>query len=439
LPGFRADPSQLYLIARVTSAVIGALTTVAAFGLGAAVHSRRVGFIAASLTAVSYLLVRDSHFGVNDALVTLLVTVGLVFCLRIARDGIRTDYLSAGALVGLAFAAKYHGIALLVPLVLAHLLRHGPRRRGDLALSLVTCALAGTIAFPSLVTETRRVVEDVYLHLYVGASTGYDGLEPSGGYAFYARALAIGLGGPLVLAALAGFVASLTLWRREPTRLVLASLPLVLIAALGAQQLYFARFVLPAVPALLVEAALALDALFAIQPALGLAAGVMTIVPPLVDSVRFDVLLTRQDTRGLARTWVADHLPAGTSVAVDAPPLGPRLASQTPRVVEANDWSLFDLSPAEYRTRAIDYLVASTFTSDVRLVNPERDARRRAFYAALPAEASVVAEFRPFAGSASPPFIYDQIYAPFASLDQLERPGPTVTVYRLGAGPRRPP
>ena len=29
--------------------------------------------------------------------------------------------------------------------------------------------------------------------------------------------------------------------------------------------------------------------------------------------------------------------------------------------------------------------------------------------------------------------MYDQVYGPFNALDQLERPGPTVTVYRLYA------
>jgi len=102
---FRADPSELYLIARVTSAVMGSASAVGAYALGAAVGGRRVGAIAAWLTALTYLLVRDAHFGVDDTLVTLLVTSGLVFCVRIAHGGTRRDYAVGGALAGLAFAA----------------------------------------------------------------------------------------------------------------------------------------------------------------------------------------------------------------------------------------------------------------------------------------------------------------------------------------------
>ena len=152
---FRADPSRLYLLARLTSAIFGALAAVAAVALGTAAAGRRVGLIAGSLTAIAYLLARDSHFGVNDALVTLLVTLGLVACVRVVRGGSRGDYLLAGALAGLAFAAKYHGIALLLPLALAHLWRPAAgRRTSSLLLALGAAAVTALAAFPSLVTET---------------------------------------------------------------------------------------------------------------------------------------------------------------------------------------------------------------------------------------------------------------------------------------------
>ena len=101
------------------------------------------------------------------------------------------------------------------------------------------------------------------------------------------------------------------------------------------------------------------------------------------------------------------------------------------QVVVANEWSLFDLTPTDYRARGIEYVVVSSFTSEPRAIDPAREARRVAFTSELAREAMVEAQFRPYAGDAPPPFVYDQIYAPFNALDRLERPGPTVTVYRL--------
>jgi Dolichyl-phosphate-mannose-protein mannosyltransferase len=434
---FRADPSQLYLIARATSAVVGAATTIAAFALGAEVGGRRVGLISAALAAIAYLMVRDSHFGVNDALVTLLVTGGLVFCVRVARVGRRRDYVLAGALTGLAFAAKYQGLALLAPLTLAHLLRSSQRRRANLMLSSAACLAVAVVGFPSLVTEPGKVMRDVYEHLYLSATSGYDGLDPAGGYVSYAKALGIGLGWPLLLTAVAGIALSVV--RRHRALLVLGSLPLVLFLVLGSQQLFFARFLLPAVPALLVEAAVVVDAVATIRPALGLGLALLVAIPTLSDSVRFDVLLGRDDTRRLARDWIEANLADGSRLVVDAAPLGPTLSARRLNVLVANDWSLFDFTPTDYSARGVDYMVTSSFTADARAIDAARDARRLAFYADLRISADVVAEFRPFSGSQPPPFVYDQIYAPFSSLSELERPGPTVTVFRLSAGRDRPP
>jgi hypothetical protein len=436
---FRADPSRLYLLARLTSAAFGALTAVAALALGGSVAGYRVGSIAGWLAAVAYLLTRDSHFGVNDALVTLLVTLGLVFCVRVARGGGRADYALAGALAGLAFAAKYHGIALVVPLWLAHWVRPAASRRGsNLAVALVAGVASAVVAFPSLVTETGRVLGDIYLHLYLDAVGGYDGLDPDGSYVFYARALATGLGWPLLAATLAGLVLSIKTMHRP--LLVVASLPIALLASLGAQHLYFARFLLPAVPAMIVVAAAALDRLFAPRPIVGLAALLLVASPTLVDALRFDTLLTRADTRTLASDWIRTNIPAGALLVVDSAPLGPSLDDDTAhQVLVANESALFDTTPAEYRARGVGYVVVSSFTAEVRAIDPAREARRQAFYAALPREASVVQQFRPYTGEREPPFVYDQIYGPFNALEQLDRPGPTVTIYRFTAGPGTPP
>jgi Dolichyl-phosphate-mannose-protein mannosyltransferase len=436
---FRADPGRLYLIARLTSATFGALTAVAALALGAASSGRRAGLIAGWLTAVAYLLTRDSHFGVNDALVTLLVTLGLVECVRVLRGGSRADYVLAGALAGLAFATKYYGVALLLPLVLAHLRRPAATRRSSALLAaLAAAAVTAVVAFPSLATETGRVVRDVYVHLYLDAVGGYDGLDPDGGYAFYSRALLIGLGWPLLAATLTGV--ALSVRTRHWPLLTVASLPFALMAVLGAQHLYFARFLLPALPALIVAAAVALDRLATQRPVLGLAVVVLVAAPSLIDAVRFDSLLTREDTRTLARDWIQTNLPAGALLAVDSAPLGPPLSPDgAQHVLVANESALFDLAPAEYRARGVDYLVVSSFTAEVRAIDPAREERRQAFHAALARQASVVGEFRAYGGARQPPFVYDQIYGPFNALDQFERPGPTVTVYRLSAGAGTPP
>lgn len=415
---FHADPSLRYLMARVTSAVVGALTALAAAALGNQVGGTRVGLAAGGLCGVSFLLVREAHFGVDDTLLALLVTLGLIACVRVFRCARQRDYVAAGALSGLAFAAKYDGIALLAPLVLAHLLRRDRPPIRSLGLAFGACVVAAILAFPSLVTEPGRVLNDIYVHLYLEASGGYDGLDSAGGYPFYARTLAIGLGGPLLLASAAGI--GLSAYRKSRISLIVIALPFAMLLVLGSQQLYFARFALPTLPALIVEASLAIDALISWQLVVGLSALLVVAVPTLVDSVRFDALMTRTDTRTLAQQW----LPTPAVFAADAPPLGPPLP-QADNAAAGQD-AVYDASLDEYRARGVEYLVTSSFTADARAIDPLREARRQAFNASL-AQLTPVVQFSP--GDVD--FAYDQIYGPYTQLDRLQRPGPVIRIYRL--------
>jgi 4-amino-4-deoxy-L-arabinose transferase-like glycosyltransferase len=433
---FRADPGLVYLEARVVSAVLGTSTVLATYWVGRSLRCRSAAVVAAALAAVTYLTVRESHFGVNDALAALCVTIGLGFCVRIAHGGNRLDYAAAGVAVGLAFAAKYQGGVLLVPLVLAHFLSPRPRQQLYLALAVLACVVATAATFPSLVLEPARVVQDVFVHLYVPARTGYDGLDPAGGYAYYAKALTLGLGLPLLLAACAGIV--LAVARRDRGLLVVASLPLTLIVILGASQMYFARFVLPAAPALVVLGAFALVELHNRWGKFGVATTLIVAAATLVDSVQFDVLLMQPDTRTEARDWIQTNLEPASTLAVDSGPLGPPLEGLAEDVLVVNDSALIDHSLQEYRDEGIQYLVVSSYTVDMPLIDPAREARRQAFSGSLEGGATLLAQFRPFRGI-DPGFVYDQIYGPFDSLLAFDRPGPTVTVYRLVAGADKSP
>jgi hypothetical protein len=152
----------------------------------------------------------------------------------------------------------------------------------------------------------------------------------------------------------------------------------------------------------------------------GLFALVVVATPTLADSIRFDVLMTRPDTRTLAQQW----LPAGVIFAADAPPLGPPL----PRAYNAaaGQDALYDATVDEYRARGVEYLVTSSYTTEARAIDPAREARRQAFNTFV-AQLTPLEQFTP--GDVD--FTYDQIYGPYTQLDRLQRPGPAIRIYRL--------
>ena len=77
------------------------------------------------------------------------------------------------------------------------------------------------------------------------------------------------------------------------------------------------------------------------------------------------------------------------------------------------------------------YLIVSSFIRDTTLLSPEENAHKQQFYAGLKEKAEIVAAFKPYSGSVAPPYMIDQVLGPITYLDQLDRPGPTIEVYRL--------
>jgi 4-amino-4-deoxy-L-arabinose transferase-like glycosyltransferase len=425
----QVDDSVLLLIARVSSAVWGALTVVFLYALGRMARDNRTGLTAAGFGAVTFLLVRESHFGVNDALATLFTTAALAACLRVACRGTRTDYLLAGTGIGLAFASKYQAAAVLVPFALAHL-QHGRKRRDVYLLAAAAAALlTAVVAFPQLVTETRRVVGDVYVFLMLPSRIGFEGLDPAGGYVFYLKSFGWGIGWPML--ALACLATARAILRRDWPVLCIASLPAVLYVLMGSSHMYVARFLLPGLPAIVTLSAVALTDLASIYAAwIAVGLGALALAGTLPSTLQFDALLTRTDTRAEARAWIQDHLPPDTRVAADpASIVGPPLDGLV--VTTPQGRALYDVPLDDYVAQGVQYLVTSSFSADAPNLDPARNARRLDFYASLDHRAQLVADFRPDNGS-NPPFVYDRIYGPIDSLDQFDRPGPRIEVYRLG-------
>jgi hypothetical protein len=424
------DASGLYLIARAASAVFGALTVFAVFWMGHVLRGPQVGLIAAGIAAVTYMLVRESHFGVNDALATLCTTAALAACVRVACRGTRLDYVVAGALVGVAFASKYQCAALAVPWLLAHV-QHGRRRRDvDLLIGVGVAAVAAVIACPPLVTETRRLVGDVYVFLVLPSRLGFEGLDPAGAYVYYLKSFGWGIGWPLLVLGCIGGVRAVM--HRDWPLLVVASLPISLYAVMGSSHMYVARFQLPGIPSLIVLAAVVLYDIGRASwvVSVGLAAAVLVGTVPA--TVQFDTLLTREDTRTAARDWIQSNIPRSAHVLADPPAIGPPLANLGLDVREPEGPAEYDAALSDYRAQGIQYIVTSSFSADAPDLDPARNARRQAFYAALMQQAEEIAEFRPDTGS-DPTFVYDRIYGPWDSLDQFDVPGPTIRVFRLSS------
>ena len=286
------EPS--YLAARLTMVVIAVGGVAAAWWLGQRAYGPLAGFVAAAATAVETTHVAYSRMSVTDVPLTLGVTVALALMISGRIE-------LAGLVVGLAASAKYPGILLLAPLVVA---AWGSWRRLAIGTSLAVLAFAATS--PYAVLHLGEAAGDLW-RVQQSARAGWLGFEHDqvAPVAFAAR-LWDGLG-PVLLIAGAGLL--LALARRRRADLVLAVFVLVYFADLLTLHAHFDRYVLPLVPAL---GALA-GRFRALAPVT-----ILMLVIPLTWAVRDARELTRTDARIVAHGWVEQNLPREATLAADS-------------------------------------------------------------------------------------------------------------------------
>ena len=381
------DPS--YLAGRLVVVALGVAGVAAAWWLGVRAYGVTAGFVAAAFTAVATTHVAYSRQAVTDVPFTTLTTASLA--LLAAR---RLEL--AGAVAGLAAAAKYPGAVLLVPLVVAG---YRERRRLGVAIGLGVAAFA--VASPFVLVHAGEAADDA-ARVGERAREGWLGFEGEGSapVAFTDR-LWEGVG-PVLLVAAIGLVFALV--RRRPADLVLASFALAYFATLLPLDAHFDRYVLPLVPVL---GALA-GSLRVLAPVT-----LVLLVVPLTWSIRDARELTRTDTREAAQAWIEDEVPAGAQLAADpsAPPFDRRvLRFELPAPWQEPDERR---DVAQLRDGGIEYVVVSGAVAGRVRAAADDYPREARFYDELERTARRVYRLGPGGGYA----------------------GPWVAVYRLPSGP----
>ena len=480
-------PEEVYVLARVATAVLGTLAVWLLYLAGARLFGRGVALLAAALEAVAFLPVFYAHLALNDVPTLAPLTLSLLGTAGVLRKGRALDHLIAGLGLGLACATKYTAGIVLLPLLAAVAARHLEQRRAPepgnarpapALPALWGLAIAGAAALAAFLIANPYSLIDyqgfhrglVHQSSLSGEAQGKLGAPKDGGLPYYLWSLTWGLGWVPALAALGG---ALTIWRRERALgWLLVPAPVLFLIFMGAQGRYFGRWLLPIFPFLCL-----LAAFFALELARRVAerrprvrAAVIALAVAalcaqgVLYSVHSSLALSRADTRNLTRAWMVAHVPAGSRVVVEPlvpnswvidivhghtgeprwrkyPSLravldpatgGPEAQS---RKVRPEDYER-TLSPAlisYYEQHGYCWVVSGSTQSGRAFADPRAVPQAIAYYRALSREASVAYRATPYRPGAGPvPFGFDWSfdYYPLA----YERPGPQVTVYRLSGG-----
>lgn len=439
-------PDRLILVNRVLSAVSGTATVALVLLLGVRRLGAAAGLAAGALLATNFLHVRDSHAVKPDALLGLFVVTALGAMLPLARRATPGRAAGVGAVIGLATAAKYPGVLLVVPGLVAGALgcrRPGGRRGvGGPAAALLLTAAAVFLATSPLVVATAtspqglaflvstivpRALQPEWLVRLVPAGT----LPPASlpwwsGFVFHASfSLRYGAGLVATLLLPLAVVWGLASGRRLALLAAVFALVYFVVTALSPAQL--ARYLTPMMPVVaLLEGGLV--AAVARRVARGRTAALTTAAltclvaaEPLASSLAHDRIAAATDTRVLATRWMAEHLPAGARVAV----LGSRFWGYgMPQMPPGVQRVPAEADAAALAAAGVRYVV----THDHPLAFSRTDPQAMA---ALAPRLRLLTELDPFSGDPAAAVFEgrDAFYIPFHGFAVVRRPGPRIRIY----------
>jgi len=427
LQSISIDPTPILLIARMLSALAGTISVGVLYKIGEAIGDRLTGLLAALFLALSYLHVRDSHFGVTDVTATLLSLVVVLLAVRMTVVTTR-QVVIAGLVTGLTAATKYNAAAVALPVCWMIVTDRSLTRRARLTHTLMFASLAA-IAF--VVVAPYSVIEGAAFTRSLGAISAHlaGGHGPDVGRGWWVHlssTLRFGVGLPVLVCGVVGLA-----WQcvRTPrVGIAVAIFPLVTYAAIGGGMTVFSRYAIPIVPFVCLGAAVSVVAVArsaaeaAARPqwatAIAWLTAMVVVFPSARSVLQFDQLLSVEDSRVAAARWITAHYPDGAVI------------GETER--RFNRLSFHDgdsTHPSRYQTLVLE---AEGSDPDV-IVVAESPLHPDGLPPAVTGER--LSHYRKvFESSAAerPGSIYDwqdEFYIPLAGIDHLDRPGPRITLY----------
>jgi len=470
---YATNQTEVFVIARVASAILGTVAVGLLYLVGARMFDRRVGLLAAGLLAVAFLPVFYSHLALNDVPTLAPICLSLWGTARILRGGGLGSYALAGVGLGLACATKYTGGIVLLPL-LAAAAAQGRRAIPGLVLAGALSIAAFFVANPYAFIDHGEFHQGLrHQSQAADDALGKLGLTQTNGAEYYLWTFTWGLGWVPALAAIGGAV--LLALRDRRAFFVLAPAPILFVIFMGTQSRFFGRWLLPVFPIVSVLAGYAVIRLAdelgqrrpALRPTLYALGAVLLCGQALLYSLHLGQVLSRPDTRNLARAWLVANVKPHSRIVVEpvvpdswADDLGHPYAGTangqrwskfpTSRTNVAHDGSIKygvgevvniedyerELQPGLidlYEQKGYCYVVSGSTQRGRAQAQPNAVPKAIAYYSELERRADKVAEFSPYkAGDGPVGFNFDWSFDFYPMA--YRRPGPVMTIYRLRGG-----
>lgn len=324
-----ADPSVVFLPARLFIVACGVASVGLTFWVGARISGYRVGLLAAALLAINPLSIRYSQIVRTDMHATVFVLLILLSAIAIVKRARTRDYVLAGMWLGFACATKWPAAAAIAAPLAAGAWRifRESDDRWAVVRQLIIMALAAVVslflASPYLFLDYRQVLQDLQGELrpyHVGA-TGHGLIDNLAWY--LTVVLKTAFGWPAMILAAAGAIVGAR--RSAAFSVALLSTLIIFTLMISAQALIWERWMVPMLPLFAIMIAVSIDGVMRLiatrwgQRAKWAAGGValLAAAAPAVATAHAFSAERRADTRALASAWLRQHAAPGSAVTVE--------------------------------------------------------------------------------------------------------------------------
>lgn len=391
-----ADPSLLFLPARIAMALLGSGCVALVYLLGRRMGGANAGLIAAALLALNGLHIAWSQVIRTDVQASLFMLAVLLFAMRFADQGKRRDLVIASLLTGFAVATKWPAATVALALIGAPLYR---RTIGstDWRGAAESIALSGLLALAGLFLASPFILIDypTVLSNLSGEARPFHLGHTGGGFlanlwSYTRHEIVPSMGWPGLALALVGLV--LAAVKRGPSRFIVLPVALLFLGVICAQTLIWSRWLVPEMPFLCLLVAIAAVRAAAWlaefmpqrQPLLLGAAGALALLPTAAGAIR-QSNERENDTRTLAAEWIVRNAPPGSTIALEHLEL--RLRGQPFRFLfpmgSAGCVDAIGLLQSGVRYEELDVLRRGSPIVDLGSVQPDRASSCRADFAIL--------------------------------------------------------
>src|SRR4051794_6236720 len=332
---FDLNPTPIWEFVRAFTAVIALAGVTGTFLMPRRFWGARVALVAAALLTFAFLPVVYSRIAVTDVGTFLPVAIAMYGALRVYEEGRLRHYLIAGAGIGLATGFKYTAGLVLLPLIVAGLVRVFRDERGALLKRpgvrylIAGGAIAALVFFittPFALVHPHDTLYQLREQAKAAGEIEKLGQAQQGGFSYYFHTLGWGFGWAALVAAAAGALLEI---RRDRLRgLILLIFPVALFLYMSIQTRYFGRWLLMIYPLLTLFAGIAVVRLaelvrgrsrhgWALSGALAALLTGLLLIQPVAADVRTSQVLGRADTRQIARDYLVSHYKQSLRIVIE--------------------------------------------------------------------------------------------------------------------------